>query len=285
MSTIKSSAENLTLNADGSGNDIKFQSNASEVAEITDGGVISSTGGSTHADSVKAKFGTGNDLEIYHDGTDSNIAETITTRRFLIRGNEVTIRNADSSKDSAKFNNGGSVDLSYDNVKKFETIANGCRIPSGGLLFGSDTATANALDDYEEGTWTPVFESDTVGSSRATQQNGTAYYTKIGNTVFVSGYIQLTTLGTGGGGSIMIIGFPFNSIAHYGTGINIHYAIGFDDTIGALSAFKLQSGDTRAQIQGNTGSHASNPYGANLYYASYAKVGMAIMFSGTYFTS
>jgi hypothetical protein len=284
VSTIKSSAENLTLNADGSGNDIKFQSNASEVAEITDGGVISSTGGSTHADNVKAKFGTGDDLEIYHSGSHSIIKDT-GTGDLKIKTSLLNLENAAGTNNLAYFRDGGNVELYHNGSKKFETISGGSRIPSGGLLFGSDTATANALDDYEEGTWTPVFESDTVGSGRATQQNGTAHYTKIGNTVFVSGYIQLTTLGTGGGGSIMIIGFPFNSIAHYGTGMNFHYAIGFDDTIGALSAFKLQSGDTRAQINGNTGSHASNPYGANLYYANYAKVGMAMMFSGWYFTS
>ena len=43
MSTIKSSNEHLTLNADGSGNDIKFQSNGSEVASISDGGVVTAT--------------------------------------------------------------------------------------------------------------------------------------------------------------------------------------------------------------------------------------------------
>ena len=43
MSTIKSSSANLTLNADGSGNDIKFQSNAVEKASLTDGGVFTAT--------------------------------------------------------------------------------------------------------------------------------------------------------------------------------------------------------------------------------------------------
>ena len=43
MSTIKSSDEHLTLNADGSGNDIKFQSNGTEVASISDGGVVTAT--------------------------------------------------------------------------------------------------------------------------------------------------------------------------------------------------------------------------------------------------
>ena len=40
MSTIKSSAENLTLNADGANNDIKFQSNGSEVASIDQAGLV-----------------------------------------------------------------------------------------------------------------------------------------------------------------------------------------------------------------------------------------------------
>ena len=53
MSTLKSSAEDLTLNADGSGNDIKFQSNGVEKASIDQAGnvvasgTISSTGDTT----------------------------------------------------------------------------------------------------------------------------------------------------------------------------------------------------------------------------------------------
>jgi hypothetical protein len=43
MSTIKSSAEDLTLNADGSGNDIIFQSNASQVGSLTAEGVLTAT--------------------------------------------------------------------------------------------------------------------------------------------------------------------------------------------------------------------------------------------------
>jgi len=54
-------------------------------------------------------------------------------------------------------------------------------LADGGLTFNGDTAAANALDDYEEGTWTPV-----LGGS--THRNGTwsstlGIYTKIGNIV------------------------------------------------------------------------------------------------------
>ena len=43
MSTIKSSTEHLTLNADGSGKDIKFQANGVEKASISSTGAFTST--------------------------------------------------------------------------------------------------------------------------------------------------------------------------------------------------------------------------------------------------
>jgi len=43
MATVKSSAENLTLNADGSGNDIIFQSNGSNIATLDQAGLLTAT--------------------------------------------------------------------------------------------------------------------------------------------------------------------------------------------------------------------------------------------------
>jgi hypothetical protein len=48
---------------------------------------------------------------------------------------------------------------------------------STGILFGTDTAAANTLDDYEEGTWTPA--STELGTLTILKAN----YTKIGDTV------------------------------------------------------------------------------------------------------
>ena len=50
--------------------------------------------------------------------------------------------------------------------------------PDGGISFNGDTAAANALDDYEEGTWTP---SNPNGGY--TFSNAAGYYTKIGRMV------------------------------------------------------------------------------------------------------
>jgi hypothetical protein len=69
----------------------------------------------------------------------------------------------------------------------------------------SASSDANTLDDYEEGTWTPIMTSEN-GSITSYTSSGT--YTKIGNIVTVTGYTVLTTVGTAGGRAF-IAGFPF----------------------------------------------------------------------------
>ena len=73
------------------------------------------------------------------------------------------------------------------------------RLDADGLKFGSDTAAANALDDYEEGTWTPTLTgATTTGSSQAySTQEGR--YTKIGRLVFVAIHLDLSSVGDAGG--------------------------------------------------------------------------------------
>ena len=67
------------------------------------------------------------------------------------------------------------------------TVAEKLRILSaGGITFNGDSATANALDDYEEGTWSPVFTDDgTSGNSASSYGDRAGWYVKIGNFVNV----------------------------------------------------------------------------------------------------
>jgi hypothetical protein len=79
---------------------------------------------------------------------------------------------------------------------------------SGGIQFNGDTAAANALDDYEEGTWTPTcFGSATAGTY--TPSSVFAYYTKIGNQVTVIAQFGFSAA-TGGTGDVRFAGLPFN---------------------------------------------------------------------------
>ncbi len=84
------------------------------------------------------------------------------------------------------------------------------------------SADANTLDDYEEGTWTPVLGSAT--STTYTYQLGT--YTKIGRSVYLWGCIQINSLGDGS--TSTIAGLPF-TIASTPAGQSVPlFSHGFD---------------------------------------------------------
>ena len=79
-------------------------------------------------------------------------------------------------------------------------------LSNGGVYLGG-SGSANLLDDYEEGTWTPRFarSSSDPTVSYATQEGK---YTKVGNKVFVSCLINLSSY-SGGSGWFQVEGLPF----------------------------------------------------------------------------
>jgi hypothetical protein len=92
------------------------------------------------------------------------------------------------------------------------------RVTANGVTFNGDTAAANALDDYEEGTWTMgvSFGGASVG---VTTSSNTGTYTKIGRQVTVNGVLVLTSKGSSTG-AVLITGLPFtiaNSYLNYST--------------------------------------------------------------------
>ena len=76
---------------------------------------------------------------------------------------------------------------------------------SAGVAIGG-TGSANTLDDYEEGTWTPTFNT---GYSSVTYVSQVGRYTKIGNIVELKFFLQ--TSSTSASGNLSITGLPFTS--------------------------------------------------------------------------
>ena len=77
---------------------------------------------------------------------------------------------------------------------------------SGGVYLGG-TGSANKLDDFETGTWTPVLRGyTTAGTSSVGTTVGT--YTKIGDVVHIEIRIENITL-SGAAGQLLITGLPF----------------------------------------------------------------------------
>ena len=81
------------------------------------------------------------------------------------------------------------------------------RVTSDGLTFNGDTAAANALDDYEEGTCTIQYSDGT----NVEGNTNNAVYTKVGRMVTVSGDINSSGVGSNltQTAELKLTGFPF----------------------------------------------------------------------------
>lgn len=99
----------------------------------------------------------------------------------------------DHSDDTMRFNTNGS--------ERFRVSASGIHI--GG------TGAANALDDYEEGTWTPTIVSG------GTVSGGGGYYRKIGSLVIA--WVSYSVASISGSGVFTIGGLPFTASGNFGS--------------------------------------------------------------------
>ena len=85
-------------------------------------------------DNEKIRFGTGNDVEIYHDGTNSFITNSINDLTINSTGDDLILKAADDaviqvqgSENAILCNGDGAVELYYDGTKKLETASFGLR--------------------------------------------------------------------------------------------------------------------------------------------------------------
>jgi len=152
---------------------------------------------------------------------------------------------------------------------------------SGGVYLGG-TVAANKLDDYEEGSWTPVVRgsSGTPSGQVYSTQYGT--YTKIGRSVYVQAYVTVTNIGSGHGGTYGILtGLPFNVangnaylssgffsyIGNLGQNVNSLFAYGQANTDFAYVLYQNGAGTNSSYL--SAGGWGSTPF---------------FMFGMTYFT-
>lgn len=100
---------------------------------------------------------------------------------------------------------------------------------SGGVQFNGATAAANALNDYEEGTWFGVLSD---GTNNATMSITGAFYIKVGRLVTIYGRLATTSLGACAGNA-RITGLPYapNQYAANASGYCVGMAITAGTTV------------------------------------------------------
>jgi hypothetical protein len=124
---------------------------ASDVVEVIVYDTFSVFGGNMAADlnfkdNVKANFGTGNDLQIYHDGSNSFIDDA-GTGDFFIRSNKLYIQKY-TGESMAIFTADGAVDLRYDDSQKLVTTATGVDVTG---TISSNKGSAGTLATFTDG--------------------------------------------------------------------------------------------------------------------------------------
>ena len=114
-----------------------------------------------------------------------------------------------------------SLQMQYDNGGNAASISN----PNNGALsiYLGGTAAANALDDYEEGSWTPqVFYQNSTDQANATNTVQSGRYRKIGSLVYVTFRLDFSQGGSPVNDNIGVKNLPFaGSLNHYEGGGNV----------------------------------------------------------------
>jgi len=142
------------------------------------------------------------------------------------------------------------------------------RINGEGIAFNGDSAAANSLDDYEEGSWTPVCSTSNANSSITTTVNF-AKYIKVGGLVHIQAYMTLNISNVGSGAAV-VNGLPFTATSGqgYAVGSNAHGTALASAATHGVAAY-VTNGTTQYRMVGIT--DAANPgwVGILFYLACY----------------
>ena len=212
----EASDANLSLNYDGSA------TFAGGATQITSGGFINVVRPGGFA--AYQAFDTNTDdttVDIKCDGTASfagQIIQKIGTVQNLRVNTEGSIFIGNKNGAGNITGNNRAISLSADGSGSFTGNVTAPGIVTPGVVFGtaSGNVTSKTLDDYEEGTWTPVIRSG--GWSGIDGANNTRY-TKVGRQVTVECFITGLT-GSPNTTTFEISGLPFNAHAQgYSVGV------------------------------------------------------------------
>ena len=140
-------------------------------------------------------FGDSNDLQIYHDTSNSVIKDVGAGNLVIAGDNAVDIYNSSVSEVRARFLNNGAVELYYNNSKKFETTGTGVTITGiatattfyaerGTYAAGNDTATDAAIVIEEEGS---IYTRDGVYLRKLIEKKSDIIHIGAQNTSLIDG--------------------------------------------------------------------------------------------------
>ena len=220
---------------------------------------INGSTGIEYDDNVKHVLGTGDDLEIYHNGSDSYIAE-IGTGSLKVLSHDYQLKNAANDEMMIRAMENDAVELYHNNVKKLWTESWGINIDGNLALGDSEQLIFGGSDDfkiYHDGS--DAFIDKTTTDGRL-QIKGDGIQLKSGNNNFIhcdeSGVVEITHSGNK----------KFETIS---TGVNITGGIrlGGNNAVNELDDYETGTFTPRLGGVTNAGSYSVNGIG------TYVKIG------------
>jgi hypothetical protein len=236
---IIGSSDNLQISADpnnvSGASTIEFLVDGSERMRINSSGNVG-IGSSSPSTTIHVNSGATNEVATF-ESTDSTAIVTIkdnTAKTELSHSGDNFSIQVDPDNTGAA----SSFIINMDGTEKLRMHPQYLRLASGtgGIQFNGDTAAANALDDYEEGTWSPVYVPTSGSFATMTMDVLNATYTKIGRLVTIVVQIRTDDVDvTGASGNVLISGLPYTAVLSSGGGGAI--SVGFtSDFVNAPTA-------------------------------------------------
>ena len=265
--TLKVAGSETAIQATGDGAVELYHNNVKKIETATEGVVIPSGGGN-----CLRVFG----QNTYHATSALVIGQNSTTVSQLRAYGPDTSTNGEINFRSSRSDGSNSVNMTYNGNLQFDS-GYGIDFSATSDYTGAGSGTPSELfDDYEEGTWTPRYQTSN-GNWSGSMSNQDGSYTKVGNLVHIRFRIHWGSVG--GSGNFRITALPFtvaNTASDEGGGVTIGWRSGFNYEQ-VVSFFKINN----QQIQFGYIS-GSAPYGSfDISVGALASTGY-VYCSGTY---
>ena len=112
---------------------------------LTVTGEITANGGIALGDNDKATFGAGDDLQIYHDGSDSFVSDVGTGDLYLQGSSNIYFRKGNGGEVFAHFADDGACKLRFDNSTKLTTTSTGIDVTGTATMGGVEVSDTDDI--------------------------------------------------------------------------------------------------------------------------------------------
>ena len=156
-----------------------------------------------------------------------------------------------------------------------------------GVYIGGNVS-ANLLDDYEEGTWTPAYTAQNTNPTYTQDSVTAGYYTKVGNVVTVTGRLRTDNITNTPAGFLRLSGLPFNiantAVSKQSGALVMGLVKAFNTNFFPRSGYAVQNTDYYSITKGSLANGALEDVGSGSALQTGAADSNEIVFTAQYFT-